>query len=43
MTFLINLLRVLSKMIAQKALEELYNILFSFEMMIDMDFLKCLG
>jgi len=43
MTFLINLLIVLSKTIDQKALEELYDFLLGLGIMMDIETLKCDG
>ena len=41
MIFSISLLIVLSKIIGQKALEELYNFLLGLEIMMDVETLKC--
>jgi len=43
MTFLINLLIVLSKTIGQKALEESYDSLLGLGIMMDIETLKCDG
>ena len=43
MTFSINLLSMLSSMIGQKDLDESYNDLFGFGIIIDINVLKCKG